>query len=244
VPRRGRTRLDVPEDRADILDALPDGPLCSAMRRLGALGLLIDGGRRAIWQPFASRARGWPVRGNTADRSGECVGLVFHARLGAGSFFFFANLSFYLVMTLVQQKALQIPPLQPPAVFGRLALTSSSPADQSRAGPGRGTLGLIEGCTNSKSLARPGWLDGASLQSTRGPCSALVLMIFGFGPGLVCAIVRRGALDREARQAGYGSASWRHDREIANAAGVDAIARCSSHRISWQRDNTLFAALR
>jgi len=42
--------------------------------------------------------------------------------LFAAFFFFFANLSFYLVMTMFMQRGLQIPPLQAGSVFLPLAL--------------------------------------------------------------------------------------------------------------------------
>ena len=48
---------------------------------------------------------------------------AFMRGLAAVFFFFFANLSFYLVMTIFMQKALHIPPLQAGLVFLPLALT-------------------------------------------------------------------------------------------------------------------------
>src|SRR5882672_5586270 len=72
---------------------------------------------------------------------------AFMRGLGAAFFCFFANLSFYLVMTLFMQKALQIPPLQAGLVFVPLALTFiiASRVSAMRARH-RGTLVLIEGC--------------------------------------------------------------------------------------------------
>jgi hypothetical protein len=67
--------------------------------------------------------------------------------LGAVFLFFFANLTFYLVLTLFLQKVLQIPPLQAGLVFVPLALTfvvaSRLSAARARC---RGTSVLIEGC--------------------------------------------------------------------------------------------------
>ena len=67
--------------------------------------------------------------------------------LCAAFFFFFANLSFYLVMTIFMQKALNIPPLNAGLVFVPLALTFviASRVSGARA-KHRGTLVLIEGC--------------------------------------------------------------------------------------------------
>ena len=48
---------------------------------------------------------------------------AFMRGLAAAFFFFFANLSFYLVMTIFMQKGLHIPPLQAGLVFLPLALT-------------------------------------------------------------------------------------------------------------------------
>ena len=82
---------------------------------------------------------------------------AFMRGLCAVFFFFFANLSFYLVMTMFMQKALHIPPLQAGLVFVPLALAFVVASRHSGArARHRGTLVLIEGC------ARP----------DRGPCDA------------------------------------------------------------------------
>ncbi len=72
---------------------------------------------------------------------------AFMRGLVAAFFFFFANLSFYLVMTMYMQKALQIPPIKAGLVFVPLALTFvvASRLSGVRA-KHRGTLVLIEGC--------------------------------------------------------------------------------------------------
>ena len=73
--------------------------------------------------------------------------LAFMRGLAAVFAFFFANLSFYLVMTMFMQKTLHIPPLSAGLVFIPLALTFviASLFCGARA-PHRGTGVLIEGC--------------------------------------------------------------------------------------------------
>ena len=72
---------------------------------------------------------------------------AFMRGLLAAFFFFFANLSFYLVMTMFMQKALHIPPLQAGLVFVPLTLTFVIASRHSGArARHRGTLVLIEGC--------------------------------------------------------------------------------------------------
>ena len=67
--------------------------------------------------------------------------------LVAAFFFFFANLSFYLVMTMYMQTALRIPPVQAGLVFVPLALTFVVASRYSGVrAKHRGTLVLIEGC--------------------------------------------------------------------------------------------------
>ncbi len=72
---------------------------------------------------------------------------AFMRGLVAAFFFFFANLSFYLVMTMFMQRALHIPPLQAGLVFVPLALTFVIASRHSGArARHRGTRVLIEGC--------------------------------------------------------------------------------------------------
>src|SRR5882724_6037995 len=113
---------------------------------------------------------------------------AFMRGLGAAFFFFFANLSFYLVMTIFMQRALQIPPLQAGLVFVPLALTFvvASRLSGARA-KHRGTLVLIEGCAVqiiglAVLVVAIAWrtVPSAWLLAT-------VLMVFGYGQGLVMA---------------------------------------------------------
>ena len=72
---------------------------------------------------------------------------AFMRGLAAAFFFFFANLSFYLVMTIYMQKGLHIPPLQAGLAFLPLALTFVVASRHSgMRAKHRGTLVLIEGC--------------------------------------------------------------------------------------------------
>src|ERR1700710_1842131 len=72
---------------------------------------------------------------------------AFMRGLYAAFFFFCANLSFYLVMTIFMQRGLHIPPLQAGMVFVPLALAFVIASRHSGArARHRGTLVLIEGC--------------------------------------------------------------------------------------------------
>ena len=72
---------------------------------------------------------------------------AFMRGLCAVFFFFFANLSFYLVMTLFMQNALHIAPLQAGLVFVPLALAFVIASRHSAVrAQHRGTRVLIEGC--------------------------------------------------------------------------------------------------
>ena len=150
---------------------------------------------------------------------------AFMRGLGAAFFFFFANLSFYLVMTMFMQKALQIPPLQAGLVFLPLALDLCRRfTPQRRARKHRGTLVLIEGCVLQ--------LVGLAVLAAAVACAerpsatllALVLTVFGYGQGLVMAPLS-GAVLSSVKPAAAGSASGMYGTtaQIANAAGVAAI---------------------
>src|SRR5262249_16065570 len=108
--------------------------------------------------------------------------------LGAAFFFFLANLSFYFVMTMFMQKELRIAPLAAGLVFVPLALTFviASRLSGVRARQ-RGMLVLIEGCAiQIAGLA----LLASTVRAFEAPGAltiAVVLMVFGFGQGLVMA---------------------------------------------------------
>jgi predicted MFS family arabinose efflux permease len=150
---------------------------------------------------------------------------AFMRGLAAVFFFFFANLSFYLVMTMFMQRALHIPPLQAGLVFVPLALTFVIASRHSGArARQRGTLVLIEGCAVQIAglaalLALIEWTDAPSASWL-----ALVLTIFGYGQGLVMAPLSSAVLSTvKPVSAGAGSGMYGTTAQIANAAGVAAI---------------------
>lgn len=140
-------------------------------------------------------------------------------------FFFFANLSFYLVMTMFMQKALQIPPLQAGLVFLPLALTFVIASRHSgMRARHRGTLVLIEGCAVQVAglaalVMAIEWIDAPSAMVLAG-----VLTIFGYGQGLVMAPLSSALLSTVTPvSAGAASGIYGTTAQIANAAGVTAI---------------------
>ena len=146
---------------------------------------------------------------------------AFMRGLFAAFFFFFANLSFYLVMTMFMQKALHIPPLRAGLVFVPLALafvvasrhsgaraTASrhAGADRRLRDPDRGPCGT--------------GADGCVGRCARRTSLALVLMIFGYGQGLVMAPLSSAVLSTvKPASAGSGSGMYGTTAQIANAAG-------------------------
>jgi len=150
---------------------------------------------------------------------------AFMRGLAAVFFFFFANLSFYLIMTMFMQKALQIPPLQAGLVFIPLALTFVIASRHSgMRAKHRGTRVLIEGCAVQLAglaalVAVIEWLGAPS-----AIVLALVLTIFGYGQGLVMAPLSSAVLSSvKPASAGAGSGMYGTMAQIANAAGVAAI---------------------
>ncbi|MGC2083071.1 MAG: MFS transporter [Bradyrhizobium sp.] len=228
VARRTRVRLDI--SGACVLFA---GLLC-------LMGPLLFG-RDLHWAPWL-----WPVM---ASGIGIIAGLVrlehavarrggmplidlalledraFMRGLCAVFCFFFANLSFYLVMTVHMQQALQIPPLQAGMAF--LPLTTTFVIASRQAGARakrRGMMVLIEGCA----LQLVGLAALALLAMTMPAPSAVVLaallMIFGYGQGLVMAPLSNVVLATvKPGSAGAGSGIYGTVAQIGNAAGVAAI---------------------
>jgi predicted MFS family arabinose efflux permease len=145
--------------------------------------------------------------------------------LGAAFFFFFANLSFYLVMTMFMQKALQIAPIKSGLVFVPLALTFvvASRLSGVRARH-RGTLVLIEGCAIQIAGLAVLALAVAFVPTPSALLLALILTVFGFGQGLVMAPLSGVVLSSvKPASAGAGSGMYGTTAQIANAAGVAAI---------------------
>jgi MFS family permease len=150
---------------------------------------------------------------------------AFMRGLTAAFCFFFANLSFYLVMTIFLQKTLHVPPLQAGLVFLPLTLTfviaSRHSAVRARR---RGTLVLIEGCIIQMSALAVLALLVASVETPATVLLALVLAMFGYGQGLVMAPLSSAVLSSvKPASAGSGAGMYGTTAQIANAAGVAAI---------------------
>jgi EmrB/QacA subfamily drug resistance transporter len=145
--------------------------------------------------------------------------------LAAAFFFFFANLSFYLIMTMFMQKALRIPPIKAGLVFVPLALSFvvASRLSGVRA-KHRGTLVLIEGCAIQIAGLAVLALTVALVSAPSAMMLASVLMVVGYGQGLVMAPLSSVVLSSvQPASAGSGSGMYGTTAQIANAAGVAAI---------------------
>jgi EmrB/QacA subfamily drug resistance transporter len=228
VPRRAGTRLDISGAIVLFLGLLClIGPLLfghdvhwsPSVWLVMAVGIAIVAAFLRLERVVARRG-GMPLIDLTllSDKA-------FMRGLAAVFFFFFANLSFYLVMTMFMQKALQIPPLQAGMVFLPLALTFVVASRHSGVrARHRGPLVLIEGCAVQFAglaalVAAIEWIDTPSVLIL-----ALVLTIFGYGQGLVMAPLSSAVLSTvKPASAGAGSGMYGTTAQIANAAGVAAI---------------------
>lgn len=172
--------------------------------------------------------------------------------LGAAFFFFVANLSFYLVMTLFMQRGLKIAPLAAGLAFVPLALAFVVASRHSSArAKHRGTKVLIEGCAlQIAGLAALTLVIGCS-EAPTPVALALSMIIFGYGQGLVMAPLS-GAVLSTVKPVAAGSASGMYGTtaQIGNAAGVAAIGAVffaveasQSARAGFLASLALFAAL-
>jgi predicted MFS family arabinose efflux permease len=171
---------------------------------------------------------------------------AFMRGLCAAFFFFFANLSFYLVMTMFMQRGLHIPPLQAGLVFVPLALSFVVASRHSAArARHRGTLVLIEGCAIQIAGLAILALTVAFAKAAGAPLLALVLVIFGYGQGLVMAPLSSAVLSTvKPASAGSGAGMYGTTAQIANAAGVAAIgAAFFAIETGWSARPALSAAL-
>jgi MFS family permease len=228
VPRRAGTRLDI------------SGAIVLFLGLLCLIGPLLFGHdfhwSPLVWLVMATGVAiiaAFPKLERVVERKGgmPLIDLTllsdraFMRGLVAAFFFFFANLSFYLVMTMYMQTSLQIPPIKAGLVFVPLALTfvAASRLSGVRA-KHRGTLVLIEGCAIQ--IAGLAAL-ALAIEFTQAPSAlmlALILMIFGYGQGLVMAPLSGAVLSSvKPASAGSGSGMYGTTAQIANAAGVAAI---------------------
>jgi MFS family permease len=228
APRRAGTRLDIPGAIVLFLGLLClIGPLLFGhdVQWSPAVWLVMAAGV-AIIAAFARLERAVARRGGMPLIDLALLSdAAFMRGLAAVFFFFFANLSFYFVMTMFMQRALHIPPLQAGLVFVPLALTFVIASRHSGArARHRGTLVLIEGCAVQIAglaalLVLIEWIDAPSASWL-----ALVLTIFGYGQGLVMAPLSSAVLSTvKPVSAGAGSGMYGTTAQIANAAGVAAI---------------------
>ncbi|QDW41687.1 MFS transporter [Bradyrhizobium sp. KBS0727] len=228
APRRAGTRLDIPGSIVLFLGLLClIGPLLFGHDvHWSAWVWLVMAAGAAIICAFVKLERAVAGRGGMPLIDLSLLSdAAFMRGLAAVFFFFFANLSFYLVMTVFMQRALHIPPLQAGLVFVPLALTFviASRHGGARARH-RGTLVLIEGCC----VQIAGLAALVALVESAGAPSAmslaLVLTIFGYGQGLVMAPLSSAVLSSvKPVSAGAGSGMYGTTAQIANAAGVAAI---------------------
>jgi MFS family permease len=228
VPRRPGTRLDIPG--AIVLFA---GLLC-------LIGPLLFG-HDVHWAPWVwlvmaagvAIVAAFPRLERAVARRGGMplidlallADAAFMRGLCAAFFFFCANLSFYLVMTMFMQTALRIPPIYAGLVFVPLALTFVVASRHSAArARHRGTLVLIEGCAIQIAGLAALVLTIAFLKVPSAWLLALVLTIFGYGQGLVMAPLSGAVLSTvKPSSAGSGSGMYGTTAQIANATGVAAI---------------------
>jgi predicted MFS family arabinose efflux permease len=253
VPRRAGTRLDIAGAIvlfAGLLCLI--GPLLFGhdvqwapwLWLVMAAGLAIVAALPRLEQTVASR-QGMPLieLALLSDAS-------FMRGLCATFFFFFANLSFYPVMTLFMQNALHVPPLQAGMAFLPLALAfviaSRHSATRARR---RGMLVLIEGCAIQIAGLAVLALTVSRADPPSAPLLALVLAIFGYGQVLVMAPLSSAVLATvKPASAGSGAGMYGTTAQVANAAGVAAIGAAffaveavRSARLALLASSALFA---
>jgi predicted MFS family arabinose efflux permease len=150
---------------------------------------------------------------------------AFMRGLCAVFFFFCANLSFYLVMTLHMQRLLQIPPLQAGMTFLPLALAFVAGSRQSAVRAKQlGMLVLIEGCVLQLAGLATLAITTLALSDPGAIMLALLLTIFGYGQGLVMAPLSNVVLATvKPASAGAGSGIYGTVAQIGNAAGVAMV---------------------
>ena len=230
VPRRAGTRLDIPG--AIVLFA---GLLCLIGPLLFGHDLhwsypvwLVMAAGVAILAAFLRLERAVARRGGMPLIELSLLSdAAFMRGLVAAFFFFFANLSFYLVMTMFMQKVLRIPPLSAGLVFVPLALDLRHCfAAQRRAGKTSRHAGADRRLRRTDHRPRDagggGCMHRGAFRVAAGAAADGVRLRAGPGDG---AVVERRAFDREAGERRLGFRHVRHD-----GADRQCRRRCGDRR--------------
>jgi len=175
----------------------------------------------------------WPLERRVA-RAGRRLPILhldllqdtsFALGLGAVYFFTFANLSFYLILTLYLQLGLALSPLATGLTVLPLALTFAvvSRLSGSRAGR-RGLSALIEGCV----VQIVGLVLLAAVLGWYGPISpvllSLLLVPFGAGQAMVMAPLYGTVLSNvPAAHAGSGGGVISTVQQVGNSCGIVVV---------------------
>jgi MFS family permease len=184
-----------------------------------ALGAAIVAGFIALERSIAAKG-GLPLidLALLADRA-------FTRGLAATFLFFFANLSFYLVMTLFMQNGLGIAPVNAGLALMPLALGFVVSSRQSAARvAAHGVRTLIEGCVLQ--LAGLAGVVAVVASVTRPSLMLLMvpLAVFGYGQGFVMGPLSGVVLSSvQKSSAGSGSGLYGTVTQIANAAGIAVV---------------------
>ena len=150
---------------------------------------------------------------------------AFTRGLAATFLFFFANLSFYLVMTLYMQSGLGIAPVNAGLALMPLAIGFVVSSRQSAARVAtRGIRTLIEGCV----LQLVGLAGVVALVEFVPQPTVLLLMlplaVFGYGQGFVMGPLSGVVLSTVPKSsAGSGSGLYGTVTQIANAVGIAVV---------------------
>ncbi len=237
---------------------------------LGLVGPLLLGADLG-WRPslFAAMAVGllllvlmWPIE-RWVERKPKGLPLVhldllhdrgFVTGLFAVFFFTFANISFYLVMTLYMQLGLKFTPLQSGTAVLPLAIAF---AIMSRiAGPRvqrRGTIALLQGCAVQIAglmVLGTAVAGGAAMGAPMTPrVLAVLLVVFGLGQAMVMAPLYGLVLTKvPTAHAGSGGGVLSTVQQIGNGCGVAvvgalyyAIAAADSARVALQASLAILA---
>jgi EmrB/QacA subfamily drug resistance transporter len=171
---------------------------------------------------------------------------AFTRGLGATFLFFFANLSFYLVMTLYMQNGLGVAPVDAGLALMPLALGFVVSSRQSAARVvARGVRTLIEGCA-LQLAGLAGVVALVALVAQPGPLLLMLpLAVFGCGQGFVMGPLSGVVLSTVPKSsAGSGSGLYGTVTQVANAVGIAVVGAVffAFHDAGAER-GAMFAAL-